>query len=100
MVLVGLVFSTVGPMLVPFSALYFAIGRVVWTHQLTQVYAAGVGNDGRGMLWMHMMDKVFVSLLVFQIILIGIFLLKGAKPSVGLDPFLTFVAARAPRAGC
>ena len=58
MVLVGLVFSTVGPMLVPFSALYFAMGRVVWTHQLTQVYAAGVGDDSRGMLWMHMMDKV------------------------------------------
>jgi hypothetical protein len=124
MILVGLVFSTVGPMLLPFLVLYFVIGRVVWTHQLTQVqvkcgranqpswvletrhgrvwgyhqlsqrtdshstltaqvYAPGVGKDSRGLIWMHMVDKVFVSLVVFQVILIGIFLLKGASLSTG-----------------
>jgi hypothetical protein len=45
--LVGLVFSTVAPLVLPGAILYFAIGRVVWAHQLSQVRhrQGGVGTS-------------------------------------------------------
>mmetsp|Transcript_28378 Transcript_28378/g.53662 ORF Transcript_28378/g.53662 Transcript_28378/m.53662 type:complete len:793 (+) Transcript_28378:250-2628(+) len=86
MILVGLVFSCVGPVLLPGVLLYFVLARTVWLHQLTQVYEARAGSDSRGLLWMHMLNHVLLGLFLFHLILMGIFLLKESALTTFLLP--------------
>lgn len=88
--LLGLVYCVVAPLVLPFVLLYFAVGRLVWHYQLEHTYCSGTKTDSEGRLWMHMVGHCHVGLVVAQLTLIGIFFLK-LSPIVTLMMPLPFI---------
>lgn len=72
--LIGLSFSVLSPIIVPFVVLYYAFGYVVWLYQLLHVYIADYDHGGR--FWTFVFDRIMICVLVFQLLMVGVFLLK------------------------
>ncbi|KAL7605093.1 hypothetical protein Lser_V15G15615 [Lactuca serriola] len=76
--LVGIVYSVIAPLLLPFLVVYFLLGYVVFINQMQDVYETTYETCGQ--YWPHLHHHVVVAIIIMQITMIGLFGLKS-KPS-------------------
>eukprot|EP00937_MAST-01D_sp_MAST-1D-sp2_P000136 g136.t1 len=80
--LLGVAYAAIAPLLLPLAAAYFALTYVTWRHQLLVVYqpprnsAPELAESG-GMLWPTIFRCVVAALVVGDLTLLGIMVLKG-----------------------
>jgi len=72
--IVGLSYSALAPIITPFVALYFGFGYVVWMHQTLSIYIP-VYSCG-GMMWPRVFNRMIIGTVVFQLLMIGCIGLK------------------------
>jgi len=72
--LIGISYSILSPIIIPFFVLYYAFGYVVWVYQLLHVYIAEWEHGGR--FWPQVFYRILVAIFVFQLLMMGVFFLK------------------------
>ncbi|KAG0055063.1 hypothetical protein BGZ83_009699 [Gryganskiella cystojenkinii] len=71
-----LIYSCIKPVIMIFGVIYFAIGYLVFKYQLLYVYFHP--NESGGQIWPMVYNRVTLGLLVFQLTMLGFFMLKQA----------------------
>ncbi|KAF9122713.1 hypothetical protein BGX30_001816 [Mortierella sp. GBA39] len=73
---IGIVYSTIAPLILPFVTFYFTIYYFVFRHQFLYVYSQPVETGG--LAFPTAVKQVFTGIFICEITLIGIFVLKQA----------------------
>ncbi|KAH9616278.1 hypothetical protein KSS87_013573 [Heliosperma pusillum] len=73
-VLLGITYFLLAPLILPFILVYFCMGYLIFRNQLLTVYAPKYGSGGK--YWTIVHNSTIFSLVIMQIIAIGIFGLK------------------------
>ncbi|WCJ20218.1 ERD (early-responsive to dehydration stress) family protein [Euphorbia peplus] len=81
--LLGLVYSTVTPALLPFIIIFFAFAYVVYRHQIINVY--NQEYESAAAFWPDVHGRVIIALVISQVLMIGLLSTKNAAQST---PFL------------
>ncbi|KAF9672109.1 hypothetical protein SADUNF_Sadunf11G0006500 [Salix dunnii] len=81
--LLGLVYATVTPVLLPFIIIFFAFAYVVFRHQIINVY--NQEYESGAAFWPDVHGRVIIALLISQLALLGLMSTKEAAQSA---PFL------------
>ncbi|XVF27935.1 hypothetical protein REPUB_Repub14bG0152400 [Reevesia pubescens] len=85
--LLGLVYATVTPALLPFIIVFFGLAYVVFRHQIINVY--NQEYESAAAFWPDVHGRIIIALLISQIALIGLLSTKSAAQST---PFLIALA--------
>lgn len=88
--LLGLVYSVITPVLLPFIVVFFAFSFMVFRHQVINVYDQKY--ESAAAFWPHVHRRVITGLIVAQLLLMGLFSTKGLAKSTSLliaQPILT-----------
>ncbi|CAI0625961.1 unnamed protein product [Linum tenue] len=89
--LLGLVYSTVTPVLLPFIIIFFAFAYVVFRHQIINVY--NQEYESAASFWPAVHGRVLIALIIAQLLMMGLLSTKGAAlatPFLIALPVLTF----------
>jgi len=90
-VLLGLVYSIINPLILPFLLIYFILGYVVYRNQVLDVYEPKYETGGQ--YWPEIHSRTIACIVFMQVLFIGMFSVKGLKSaSLGCIPlpFLTW----------
>ncbi|KAG0559254.1 hypothetical protein KC19_10G090800 [Ceratodon purpureus] len=91
-VLLGLVYSIVNPLILPFLLMYFLLGYIVFKNQVLHVYEPAYETGGQ--YWPEIHSRTIGCLVFMQVAFVGLFSLKGLRAasfaSIPL-PFLTWL---------
>ncbi|KAF8024681.1 hypothetical protein BT93_F1761 [Corymbia citriodora subsp. variegata] len=79
--LLGFTFSILAPLMLPFLLAYFLIAFLVYRNQIINVYSANYETGGR--LWPTVHNTTIFSLVLMQIIALGVFGLKRSPVASG-----------------
>ncbi|PON65770.1 Calcium-dependent channel [Parasponia andersonii] len=88
--LVGLVYSVITPVLLPFILVFFAFSYMVFRHQIINVYDQKY--ESAAAFWPHVHRRIITGLIISQFLLMGLFSTKGVAKSTLLliaQPILT-----------
>ncbi|XP_071726662.1 CSC1-like protein At4g02900 [Rutidosis leptorrhynchoides] len=88
--LLGLVYSTVTPILLPFIIVFFAFAYLVFRHQIINVY--NQKYESAASFWPDVHRRILIGLVISQITLLGLLSTKSAAnstPVLLVLPFLT-----------
>eukprot|EP01018_Ginkgo_biloba_P006584 Gb_06754 [translate_table: standard] len=80
--LLGFTCSVLAPLIVPFLLVYFSLGYIVYRNQVLNVYR--VKYETGGQYWPIVHNSTIFSLIMMQIIAIGVFGLKKTPVASGL----------------
>ncbi|WOL05581.1 hypothetical protein Cni_G14310 [Canna indica] len=80
--LLGLVYAVVTPVLLPFIVVFFAFAFLVYRHQIINVY--NQEYESAGAFWPHVHGRIVASLLIAQLLLLGLLSTKKAASSTPL----------------
>ncbi|XP_065048272.1 CSC1-like protein At1g32090 [Musa acuminata AAA Group] len=80
--LLGLVYAVVTPVLLPFILVFFAFAFLVYRHQIVNVY--NQEYESAGAFWPHVHGRIIASLLIAQLLLLGLLSTKKAANSTPL----------------
>ncbi|KAI3709994.1 hypothetical protein L2E82_39767 [Cichorium intybus] len=69
-----LCYSVIAPLILPFGAVYFGLGWLVFRNQVLNVYVPSYESYGR--MWPHMHVRIVAALLLFQLTMVGYFGVK------------------------
>ncbi|OAC98140.1 hypothetical protein MUCCIDRAFT_20417, partial [Mucor lusitanicus CBS 277.49] len=82
---VGLIYSVIAPLVLPFTMLYFLLATMVFKYLLMYVFVTAVETGGQ--IWRLLFNRLLVSTVLFQVIMIGVLNLKSARiPSLAVAP--------------
>uniref|UniRef100_A0A2P2MMJ2 Uncharacterized protein MANES_16G003300 n=2 Tax=Rhizophora mucronata TaxID=61149 RepID=A0A2P2MMJ2_RHIMU len=81
--LLGLVYATVTPILLPFIIVFFGLAYIVFRHQIINVY--NQEYESAAAFWPDVHGRVVIALLISQVIMVGLLSTKQAAQST---PFL------------
>ncbi|XP_052186844.1 CSC1-like protein At4g02900 [Diospyros lotus] len=81
--LLGLVYSVITPILLPFIIVFFAFAYVVFRHQMINVY--GQKYESGAAFWPGVHRRIVIGLVISQLVLMGLLSTKGDEQST---PFL------------
>ncbi|XP_054808336.1 CSC1-like protein At1g32090 [Prosopis cineraria] len=90
--LLGIVYAVVTPILLPFILVFFALAYLVYRHQIINVY--NQQYESAAAFWPHVHSRIIASLLISQLLLLGLLSTKEAAKSTPLLvilPVLTLV---------
>ncbi|KAG0566868.1 hypothetical protein KC19_7G094000 [Ceratodon purpureus] len=91
-VLLGLVYSIINPLILPFLLIYFILGYLVFRNQILHVYEPAYETGGQ--YWPEIHSRTIGCIVFMQVLFIGMFSLKGLKSasfaSIPL-PFLSWL---------
>ncbi|XBH54290.1 CSC1-like protein RXW8 [Aegilops tauschii subsp. strangulata] len=82
----GFTFSIMAPLILPFLLVYFCLGYLVYRNQILNVYYPKYEMGGK--LWPIMHNTMVFSLVLTQIIALGVFTIKKAPISTGFTILL------------
>ncbi|KAI9259470.1 hypothetical protein BDA99DRAFT_465194 [Phascolomyces articulosus] len=86
---IGLVYSMIAPIVLPFTLAYFLLAMMVFKYLLMYVFATDV--DTGGQIWRVLVNRLLVSSILFQVIMILVLNLKGATgPAFAMIPLPIF----------
>uniref|UniRef100_A0ACD6AS18 Uncharacterized protein n=1 Tax=Avena sativa TaxID=4498 RepID=A0ACD6AS18_AVESA len=89
-ILLGFSCSVLAPLILPFLLVYFFLGYVVYRNQLINVYR--MRYDTGGLYWPIAHNTVIFSLVLTQIICLGVFGLKKSPVAAGFTiPLIFFI---------
>ncbi|GAB2258367.1 hypothetical protein Droror1_Dr00014527 [Drosera rotundifolia] len=80
--LLGLVYAVVTPILLPFVLVFFFFAYLVYRHQIINVY--NQRYESVGAFWPHVHSRVIASLVISQLLLMGLLSTKEAAKSTPL----------------
>ncbi|CAD5314265.1 unnamed protein product [Arabidopsis thaliana] len=80
--LLGIVYTAVTPILLPFILIFFAFAYLVYRHQIINVY--NQQYESCGAFWPHVHGRIIASLLISQLLLMGLLASKKAADSTPL----------------
>lgn len=80
--LLGFTCSVVAPLILPFLLVYFSLGYIIYRNQMLNVYRSKYETGGR--YWPVVHNGTIFSLILMQIIALGIFGLKKVPVASGL----------------
>uniref|UniRef100_A0A1J3IMZ1 CSC1-like protein n=1 Tax=Noccaea caerulescens TaxID=107243 RepID=A0A1J3IMZ1_NOCCA len=80
--LLGIVYAVVTPILLPFICVFFAFAYLVYRHQIINVY--NQQYESCGAFWPHVHGRIIASLLISQLLLMGLLTSKKAADSTPL----------------
>ncbi|CAI9095198.1 OLC1v1031083C2 [Oldenlandia corymbosa var. corymbosa] len=80
--LLGLVYAAVTPILLPFILVFFGFAYFVYRHQIINVY--NQQYESAGAFWPHVHGRIIGSLLLSQLLLLGLLSTKKAARSTPL----------------
>ncbi|KAH0457220.1 hypothetical protein IEQ34_015127 [Dendrobium chrysotoxum] len=84
--LLGLVYAVVTPILLPFVLVFFIFAFLVYRYQIINVY--NQEYESAGAFWPHVHSRIVASLLISQLLLLGLLSTKKAAHST---PLLTIL---------
>eukprot|EP00850_Spirogloea_muscicola_P000569 SM000002S05649 [mRNA] locus=s2:1374426:1379090:- [translate_table: standard] len=87
----GLCYAVIAPIILPFTALYFAFGWLTMRHQAMNVYVPSF--EGGGRMWRHISSRILAVLFTAQITMLGYFGIKRFSATVVLVPLPLATAA-------
>ncbi|XP_057463559.1 CSC1-like protein ERD4 [Actinidia eriantha] len=73
-VTIVLCYSVIAPIIIPFGALYFALGWLILRNQVLKVFVPSYESYGR--MWPHINTRVVAALFLFQVTMCGFFIIK------------------------
>ncbi|XP_022138880.1 CSC1-like protein At3g54510 isoform X1 [Momordica charantia] len=82
LLLIGMVYAVVAPLLLPFLIGYFCLGYVIYVIQIEDVYATTY--DTFGLYWPYIHHHIIIGIIMMQVTMIGLFGLK-AKPAASIS---------------
>ncbi|KAI7895415.1 uncharacterized protein EV154DRAFT_599321 [Mucor mucedo] len=74
---VGLVYSVIAPLVLPFTMMYFLLATMVFKYLLMYVYVTNVETGGQ--IWRLLFNRLLVSAVLFQVVMFGVLSLKSAR---------------------
>lgn len=80
--LLGFSCSVVAPLILPFLLVYFSLGYIIYRNQMLNVYRSK--SETEGQYWPVMHTSTIFSLILMQIIALGIFGIKKVPVAAGL----------------
>ncbi|CAN6897879.1 unnamed protein product [Brassica oleracea] len=80
-ILIGMIYAVVAPLMLPFLVGYFCLGYIVYFNQMEDVYE--MTYDTCGCFWPTIHHYIFVSIILMQVTMVGLFGLKS-KPSAAI----------------
>ncbi|CAH8268604.1 unnamed protein product [Arabidopsis lyrata] len=80
-IMIGMIYAVVAPLMLPFLVGYFCLGYIVYFNQMEDVYETTYDTCGR--FWPFIHHYIFVSIILMQITMVGLFGLKS-KPSAAI----------------
>ncbi|RID47086.1 hypothetical protein BRARA_I03712 [Brassica rapa] len=80
-ILIGMIYAVVAPLMLPFLVGYFCLGYIVYFNQMEDVYE--MTYDTCGCFWPIIHHYIFVSIILMQVTMVGLFGLKS-KPSAAI----------------
>ncbi|XWS49331.1 hypothetical protein CRYUN_Cryun13aG0154600 [Craigia yunnanensis] len=80
--LLGIVYAVVTPILLPFILVFFAFAYLVYRHQIINVY--NPRYESAAAFWPHIHSRIIASLLISQLLLMGLLSTKKAANSTPL----------------
>ncbi|XP_021279288.1 CSC1-like protein At1g32090 [Herrania umbratica] len=80
--LLGIVYAVVTPILLPFILVFFAFAYLVYRHQIINVY--NPQYESGAAFWPHVHSRILASLLISQLLLMGLLSTKKAANSTPL----------------
>ncbi|XP_039029835.1 CSC1-like protein At1g32090 isoform X1 [Hibiscus syriacus] len=80
--LLGIVYAVVTPILLPFMLVFFAFAYVVYRHQIINVY--NQQYESGAAFWPHVHSRIIASLVISQLLLLGLLSTKQAANSTPL----------------
>ncbi|XP_023639305.1 CSC1-like protein At3g54510 isoform X2 [Capsella rubella] len=80
-IMIGMIYAVVAPLMLPFLVGYFCLGYIVYFNQMEDVYETTY--DTCGQFWPSIHHYIFVSIILMQITMVGLFGLKS-KPSAAI----------------
>ncbi|KAG6780836.1 hypothetical protein POTOM_013715 [Populus tomentosa] len=80
--LLGIVYAVVTPILLPFILVFFAFAYLVYRHQIINVY--NQQYESAAAFWPHVHSRIIASLLISQLLLLGLLSTKKAANSTPL----------------
>ncbi|CAL0314191.1 unnamed protein product [Lupinus luteus] len=89
--LLGIVYAVVSPVLLPFILIFFAFAYLVYRHQIINVY--NQQYESAAAFWPHVHGRIIASLIISQLLLMGLLSTKEAAKSTPLLvilPILTY----------
>ncbi|KAE9596897.1 putative calcium-dependent channel, 7TM region phosphate [Lupinus albus] len=89
--LLGIVYAVVSPVLLPFILVFFAFAYLVYRHQIINVY--NQQYESAAAFWPHVHSRIVASLIISQLLLMGLLSTKEAAKSTPLLvilPILTY----------
>ncbi|KAI8384333.1 uncharacterized protein BYT42DRAFT_562165 [Radiomyces spectabilis] len=72
---IGLVYSAIAPLVLPFALLYFVTATVVYKYMLMYIFVTKIESGGK--MWPAIFQTMMISTILFQVIMIIILKLKG-----------------------
>ncbi|XP_043718808.1 CSC1-like protein At4g02900 [Telopea speciosissima] len=80
--LLGLVYSAVTPILLPFIVVFFGLSYVVFRHQIINVYDQKY--ESAAAFWPDVHRRIIIGMIISQLLVMGLMSTKGAKYSTQL----------------
>ncbi|KAI9489345.1 hypothetical protein BDB00DRAFT_962437 [Zychaea mexicana] len=86
---IGLVYSVIAPLVLPFTLAYFLLATMVFKYLLMYVFTTDV--DTGGQIWRVLVNRILVSSILFQVVMILVLNFKGATgPAYAMIPLPVF----------
>jgi hypothetical protein len=89
-VIITLVFSSIAPLILPFSLLFFIFGWGVVRYM--SMYVWEPTYESGGIMWLNIVDAITYGLMMYQFTFIGLFGLKAAFSQAGAVTILPFIS--------
>ncbi|KAI8334465.1 hypothetical protein BD560DRAFT_340662, partial [Blakeslea trispora] len=89
---VGLVYSVIAPLVLPFTLMYFLLATMVFKYLLMYVFVTHVETGGQ--IWRLLFNRLLVSTILFQVIMLAVLYLKSARTAAVVLaplPFITLI---------
>ncbi|KAL1924150.1 uncharacterized protein VTP21DRAFT_7185 [Calcarisporiella thermophila] len=74
---IGLIYSVIAPLVLPFTLVFFSLSYMVSRYQI--IYVCRTKIETGGTIWRVLFNRIVFSLILYQIIMIGVMNIKGAN---------------------
>ncbi|KAG0064239.1 hypothetical protein BGZ89_009257 [Linnemannia elongata] len=90
---IGLIYSTIQPIILPFIVIYFGLFYLAFRYQFLYVYRQPF--DSGGLIYPRIIDQIYVALIIYEIVMMGLFVLQKAagQAAIMFVVLLTSIAA-------
>lgn len=74
---IGLLYSTIQPLILPLMVIYFGLYYIAYRHLFLYVYRQPF--DSGGLIFPRIVDQMYVAVILFEIVMLGLFVLQKAS---------------------